>query len=158
MCYTVQVTSSSMQLIKLLPTIFLMWRQQTTFYWKLPLTFMTLSLQPILSSWSSLRLFCLFPSPPRVNSFLSRMMPQYQRFNPTFPSLVLKPPQYCSNYTFSEKMFKLYLILAYTFLNHTFLKYVMVAAFSLDISVFLSLPCTFEVYLRRWSFLEGGLG
>ena len=33
----------------------------------------------------------------------------------------------------------------------------MVAAFSLDISVFLSLPCTFEVYLRRWSFLEGGL-
>ena len=33
-----------------------------------------------------------------------------------------------------------------------------VAVFSLDISVFLSLPCTFEVYLRRWSFLEGGLG
>ena len=33
-----------------------------------------------------------------------------------------------------------------------------VAAFSLDISVFLSLPCTFEVYLRRWSFLEGDLG
>ena len=33
----------------------------------------------------------------------------------------------------------------------------MVAAFSLDISVFLSLPCTFEVYLCRWSFLEGGL-
>ena len=32
-----------------------------------------------------------------------------------------------------------------------------VAAFSLDISVFLSLPCTFEVYLCRWSFLEGGL-
>ena len=32
-----------------------------------------------------------------------------------------------------------------------------VVAFSLDISVFLSLPCTFEVYLRRWSFLEGGL-
>ena len=33
----------------------------------------------------------------------------------------------------------------------------MVAAFSLDISVFLSLPCTFEVYFRRWSFLEGCL-
>ena len=33
----------------------------------------------------------------------------------------------------------------------------MVAAFSLDISVFLSLPCTFEAYLRRWSFLEGCL-
>ena len=33
----------------------------------------------------------------------------------------------------------------------------MVAAFSLDISVFLSLPCTFEVYLCCWSFLEGGL-
>ena len=33
----------------------------------------------------------------------------------------------------------------------------MVAAFSLDISVFLSLPYTFEVYLRRWSFLEGRL-
>ena len=33
----------------------------------------------------------------------------------------------------------------------------MVATFSLDISVFLSLPCTFEVYLRRWSFLEGCL-
>ena len=33
----------------------------------------------------------------------------------------------------------------------------MVAAFSLDISVFLSLPYTFEVYLRRWSFLEGCL-
>ena len=33
----------------------------------------------------------------------------------------------------------------------------MVAAFSLDIFVFLSLSCTFEVYLRRWSFLEGGL-
>ena len=32
-----------------------------------------------------------------------------------------------------------------------------VAAFSLDISVFLSIPCTFEVYLRCWSFLEGGL-
>ena len=32
-----------------------------------------------------------------------------------------------------------------------------VAAFLLDISVFLSLPCTFEVYLRRWSFLEGCL-
>ena len=32
-----------------------------------------------------------------------------------------------------------------------------VAAFSLDISVFLSLSCTFEVYLRRWSFLECGL-
>ena len=32
-----------------------------------------------------------------------------------------------------------------------------VAAFSLDISVFLSLPCIFEVYLRRWSFLEGCL-
>ena len=31
-----------------------------------------------------------------------------------------------------------------------------VAAFSLDISVFLFLPCTFEVYLRRSSFLEGG--
>jgi len=25
------------------------------------------------------------------------------------------------------------------------------------ISVFLSLPCTFEVYLRRWSFLVGCL-
>ena len=34
---------------------------------------------------------------------------------------------------------------------------VVVAAFSLDISVFLSLPCTFEVYLCCWSFLEGGL-
>ena len=34
----------------------------------------------------------------------------------------------------------------------------MVAAFSLDISAFLSLPCAFEVYLRRWSFLEGGTG
>ena len=33
----------------------------------------------------------------------------------------------------------------------------MVAAFSLDISVLLSLPCTFEVYLRHWSFLEGCL-
>ena len=32
----------------------------------------------------------------------------------------------------------------------------MVAAFSLDISVSLSLPCTFVVYLRRWSFLEDG--
>ena len=32
-----------------------------------------------------------------------------------------------------------------------------VAIFSLDIYVFLSLPCTFEVYLCRWSFLEGGL-
>ena len=30
-----------------------------------------------------------------------------------------------------------------------------VAVFSLDISVFLSLPCTFEVYLHCWSFLEG---
>ena len=29
--------------------------------------------------------------------------------------------------------------------------------FSLDISVFLSLPYTFEVYLRHWSFLEGCL-
>ena len=33
----------------------------------------------------------------------------------------------------------------------------MVAVFSLDIAVFLSIPYTFEVYLRRWSFLEGGL-
>ena len=33
-----------------------------------------------------------------------------------------------------------------------------VAAFSLDIFVFLSIPCTFEVYLRRWNILEGGLG
>ena len=33
----------------------------------------------------------------------------------------------------------------------------MVAVFSLDISVFLSLPCTFEVYLCCWSFLDGGL-
>ena len=39
-----------------------------------------------------------------------------------------------------------------------FLGVKVVAAFSLDISVFLSLPCTFVVYLRRWSFLEGGLG
>ena len=33
-----------------------------------------------------------------------------------------------------------------------------VAAFSLDISASLSLPCTFVVYLHRWNFLEGGLG
>ena len=31
----------------------------------------------------------------------------------------------------------------------------MVAAFPLDISVFLSLPCTSEVYLHYWNFLEG---
>ena len=31
----------------------------------------------------------------------------------------------------------------------------MVAAFPLDISVFLSLPCISEVYLHRWNFLEG---
>ena len=31
----------------------------------------------------------------------------------------------------------------------------MVAAFPLDISVFLSLPCTSEVYLHCWNFLEG---
>ena len=34
----------------------------------------------------------------------------------------------------------------------------MVAAFSLDISVSLSLPCTLVVYLHRWNFLKGGLG
>ena len=33
----------------------------------------------------------------------------------------------------------------------------MVAVFSLDISVFLSIPCKFEVYLRCWSFLEACL-
>ena len=33
----------------------------------------------------------------------------------------------------------------------------MVAAFPLDISVFLSLPCTPEVYLHCWNFLEGYL-
>ena len=31
----------------------------------------------------------------------------------------------------------------------------MVAAFPLDISAFLSFPCSSEVYLRRWNFLEG---
>ena len=31
----------------------------------------------------------------------------------------------------------------------------MVAAFPQDISAFLSLPYSFEVYLRRWNFLEG---
>ena len=31
----------------------------------------------------------------------------------------------------------------------------MVAAFPLDISVFLSLPCASEVYLQGWNFLEG---
>ena len=31
----------------------------------------------------------------------------------------------------------------------------MVATFSLDISVFLSLPCASEVYLHGWNFLEG---
>ena len=30
-----------------------------------------------------------------------------------------------------------------------------VAAFSQDISTFLSFPCSSEVYLHRWSFLEG---
>ena len=32
-----------------------------------------------------------------------------------------------------------------------------VAAFSKDISAFLSLPCTFVIYLHLWNFLEGGL-
>ena len=32
-----------------------------------------------------------------------------------------------------------------------------VAAFSQDISASLSLPCTLEVYLHLWNFLEGGL-
>ena len=31
----------------------------------------------------------------------------------------------------------------------------MVAAFPLDISAFLSFPCSPEVYLRCWNFLEG---
>ena len=31
----------------------------------------------------------------------------------------------------------------------------MVAAFSQDISAFLSFPYSFEVYLRYWNFLEG---
>ena len=31
----------------------------------------------------------------------------------------------------------------------------MVAAFPQDISAFLSFPCSSEVYLRRWNFLEG---
>ena len=30
----------------------------------------------------------------------------------------------------------------------------MVAVFPQDISVFLSFPCSSEVYLRRWNFLE----
>ena len=30
----------------------------------------------------------------------------------------------------------------------------MVAAFPQDISVFLSFPCSSEVYLRRWNFLK----
>ena len=31
----------------------------------------------------------------------------------------------------------------------------MVAAFPLDISMFLSLPCASKVYLQGWNFLEG---
>ena len=31
----------------------------------------------------------------------------------------------------------------------------MVAAFSQDISAFLSFPCSSKVYLRPWNFLEG---
>ena len=31
----------------------------------------------------------------------------------------------------------------------------MVAAFPQDISAFLSFPCSSEVYLRHWNFLEG---
>ena len=90
--YNVQVTSSSMRLIKLLPTIKCRGNKLLLSKKTSPTTHDSLtSTSP--SHLELLKAFCLFISPSRANSLLGRMMLHCQHYSPTIPSSVLKTPQ-----------------------------------------------------------------